>query len=146
QPTAAEITYALPTLRNDGSASPVAWTAKQMVDDVLAQLQRLVGLSGVPGGVFFRDLSSLRTRGTWNPSDVALDAPGNVALGQALGSVGGVDVRVAADGFLELVDAMLGAEKALIQAVCTYSLATPGGVTPKGLMRYCAMNHVAPTA
>lgn len=147
-PAVAQVTYALPTLRNDGSANPSAWTAKQMIDDVCARLTRLVGQSGAPGLLIFRDLSSLTSRGKWNPSDVVLDAPGNVALGQALGSVGGVDARVAPDGAIELVDAMLGAEKTIIQAACTSSLANGAGLgaRPKGVMRWCVQNHCAPTA
>lgn len=144
--TSDQITYALPTLRNDGTNSPPAWTAKQLIDDVCARLQKLVGESGISGGVVFNDLSNLSTRGTWNPSDVMLDASGNVALGQALGTVGGVDVRPEPDGTLSIVNAQLGAERATIEAFCTYSLASGAGpgATPKGVMRLCAMNHVAP--
>lgn len=148
QPFTDEITYALPTLRNDGSASPLAWKAFEVIDDVTARLTRLVGLSGAPSLLIFRNLSSLKTRGTWNPQALKIDAQGDHALGQALGTVGGVDARVAKDGAIEIVDAMLGAEKSVIQSACTSSLASGAGMgaTPKGVMRFCAMNHVAPTS
>ncbi len=69
-----------------------------------------------------------------------------MALGQALGTVGGADVRVAPDGALEVVDARLGAEKAVVQTACPYSLASGAGAgaTPKGVMRWIANDHLAP--
>lgn len=147
-PLTNRIIYQLPTLKNDGTPTPIAWKAFEMVRDVLAQLNTLVQNSGVHAGIGWKDLSNLQTRGTWNPSDVVLDDAGNVALGQALGTVGGVDIRVGQDGSLEVVSSLLGDEKSIIQAACTSSLASGAGVgaTPKGVMRFCAMNHIAPTA
>lgn len=68
-----------------------------------------------------------RTRGNFVPNNVRIDALGGIALGQAMGVAGGVDVRVSEDGTgLEFVDAFMGAERMAVLAACDYALENMG--------------------
>lgn len=116
------VTYASSTLKN--GATP--WSADEILDDILRR--RL-------GKKYKRNYRSL---GGYAPNDVQIDGPGNIALGQALAAMGGLDLRVDDDGNFELVDAMLGAEQASILAYVPYSLRF------MGMMRWVAMANLAP--
>jgi hypothetical protein len=116
------ITYATSSLR--GGLAP--WTADQILDDILTR--RL--------GVKFTRLH--RSLGGYEPNDVQIDAPGNIALAQAMAAMGGLDVRVNNEGDFELVDAMLGAERDIITRCIPYSL------RHMGMMRWVSLANVAP--
>jgi hypothetical protein len=107
-------------------------------DDILQVVQDEIARQWQgPTPVVFRRLG--RSRGNYVPPDLILDAPGNVALAQALGAAGGLDLRVAPDGALELVDANMGAEKDTIEKHATYCLEDRGGP-----MRWIRMTRIAP--
>lgn len=116
------ITYATSSLRN----GTTPWTADQIVADVLTRKL------GVNFSVLYRSL------GGYEPNDVQLDGPGNIALAQAMAAMGGLDMRVNDDGDVELVDAMLGAEKSLIETCIPYALRF------MGMMRWVSLANVAP--
>lgn len=80
-----------------------------------------------------------RPRTSFKPNDIYVDAQGQVAIGQTLGALGGLDIRVNDDGEIEIVNAYLGAEKSTIDPILkAYSLEW------KGRMRWIDMGNVAP--
>lgn len=88
--------------------------------------------------IAFRNLA--RNRSSFVPNNVYVDASGEAAIGQVLGALGGLDLRVSDDANLELVNAYQGAEKATLDPIARgYSLER------KGQMRWISMGNVAPT-
>lgn len=146
QPTAAPP----PTVRNwtlapyslsDGAGSPndgpeaVPWTAHFVARHIL----KLATEGHDFQAIKVRYLARERT--TFTPNDVYVDASGEAAIGQTLGALGGLDLRVADDGAIEVVDAFLGAEKETVDPVVRdYSLER------KGVLRWISMANVAPRA
>ncbi len=121
-PVASVVTYAPSSFR----AGLAPWTADQVLDDVLTKWLRV------------KYQKRARSFGNYAPNDVQLDGPGNVSLAHALAAAGGLDVRINDDGDVELVDAFMGAERALIEKWIPYSLRR------RGVMRWIRMPNVAP--
>jgi len=111
------------------------WNAFEIAQDVLQQA--CTGHDFPP--ITLRFLANQRT--SFIPNDVFVDAMGHMAIAQALGALGGLDIRVADDGAIELVNAFLGAEKSTVDPIVSaYSLEW------KGLLRWISMANRAPTA
>ncbi len=125
-----QTTFSPPTLKGDGPGSVgQPWRGDEILLDIIgALLARSVSV--------VHDKS--RSRAALIPNNLSVIGRGDAALSQALGVVGGVDVRVDPDGSVTLLDAYLGAEKATVDKVVTYSLAD------KGNIRWVNMAHVAP--
>lgn len=124
-----QTTFATPTLKGDGvGATGRPWIGTEIIADVLGTL--------VSNGQQVRD--STRARPELIPNNLSLSGRGDVVLAQALGIVGGVDIRVEPDSSISVVDSYLGAEQTLIESVVNYSL------DAKGTLRLVDMQHVAP--
>lgn len=119
---------------DDGTAG-VPWNADQIADDVL--FAACTGHDFPP--ILFQRKG--RKRSSFIPNDVYVDATGDKALGQVLGALGGLDIRVSPLGVIELVDAFMGAEtRTLDPVVAAYSLEW------KGRLRFVSMSNVCPKA
>jgi hypothetical protein len=136
-PIVANVLYQPTSLKgSDDGTTGRPYTAAEIALDVLGKA--CTGHSFPP--ISFRNLSSPRPN-NFVPNDVFVDASGETAVAQVLGALGGLDVRVADDGALELVDAFLGAEKKTVDPiVAAYSLER------QGVLRWISMSNVAPTA
>lgn len=142
----------LPTSLRGSDDGPVGipFNSKEVALDVLDKATN-GGVTGKSYGHEFRaitvrDLS--RPRATFVPNNVYVDHPGDVAVGSVLGALGGLDVRVADDGALELVDAWLGAEKKTVEQVVRrwFGAAPEGSLERLGKVRLISMANVAPAS
>ena len=85
--------------------------------------------------IVVRNLSNPRQ--SFKPNDIYVDAQGHIAIGQTLGALGGLDIRTADDGAIEVVNAYLGAEKEAVDKILkAYSLEW------KGILRWIDMGNV----
>jgi len=134
-PAVANQIYAPYSLKgSDDGTGGVPWTLDQIAADVL----NLACTGHDFQAIVVRNKSSKRTS-TAVQRDIYVDATGDVAVGQTLGAVGGLDIRVAADGAIEIVEAYLGAEKSTVDPIVkAYSLER------KGVLRWVDMSHTAP--
>lgn len=120
------ILYAPLSLKNGNATN----TAQDILADAAAFAQ---SNWGVPTRFLCRNMSA------YTPTEAAFDAPFSNALGQVMNTAAGVDVRVAQDGALEVVDSYMGAEKNTVTAAMPYSL------EGKGLLTWIDYSRLCPT-
>lgn len=125
--------YSLQTSDDGPIGDP--WTADKISVDILT---RACEGHDFPK-IAIRNLAT--SRASFIPTNVYVDAPGDQAIAQTLGALGGQDIRVADDGAIEIVNAYLGAEKSTVDPiVAKYSLER------KGVLRWISESNVAPHA
>lgn len=126
--------YSLKT--SDDGTTGVPWTLDEIAMDVLARACKGHDFPEIK----VKYLASKRTSSSVQ-RDIYVDAAANIAVGQTLGALGGLDIRVGNDGSLEIVNAYLGAEKSVVDAVlANYSLEF------QGHCRWVSMSNIAPRA
>lgn len=142
-PIVANFLYVPTSLRgSDDGPLGTPWNATQIALDVLKKACEGHDFPKIT----FRDLS--RPRSSFIPNDVFVDVDGQTAIGQTLGALGGLDIRVADDGAIELVDAYLGAEKRTVEEAVTKTLGSSplASLEGKGKLRFISMSNVCPRA
>lgn len=133
-PKVANVIFAPYSLKgSDDGVSGVPWNAFEIAKDIL---ERATTGHDFPD-IKIRNLARQRT--SFIPNNVSVDSSGEAAIGQTLGALGGLDIRVADDGAIEIVNAYLGAERETVDPiVSSYSLER------KGVLRFVSMANVAP--
>lgn len=120
---------------SDDGKSGVPFNADQIALDVIEKGRKGHDFPEIA----FRNLARPRT--SFIPNNVYVDASAEAAIGQVLGALGGLDIRVSDDANLELVNAYMGAEKSTCEPIVrSYSLER------KGVLRLISMANVAPSS
>lgn len=129
-PRVANFQYVPSSLKNNAP-----WSSTEEALDVL----RLATTNHDFPAITVNDRSRPRT--SFIPNNSRVDANGPTAIGQTLGALGGLDIRVEDDGSISIVNAYLGAEKETLDPiVAAYSL------EGKGKLRWISMGPVCPPA